>query len=112
MKFLFGHLLEEMLLFLAAEAGHTVAGRQDRLEIDGVPGHGDAIIDGMLVDVKSASTMAFKVQEPPDSLDTDDFGYLQQLNAYLEAPARTTLFCPSRINALSLSSTRQQPHSS
>lgn len=85
MKFLFGHLLEEMLLFLAAEAGHSVVGRQDRLEIDGIIGHRDAIIDGVLVDVKSASTMAFKKFKNHLTHDVDDFGYLQQINAYLEA---------------------------
>lgn len=85
MKFFFGHVLEEMLLFLAAEAGHTVEGRQDRLEIDGIQGHRDAIIDGMLVDVKSASTQAFKKFKAHLTHDQDDFGYIQQINAYLEA---------------------------
>ena len=55
-KFLFGDILEELLLFLAEEAGHSVEGRQTTLSVNGVEGHRDAIIDGRLVDVKSAST--------------------------------------------------------
>jgi hypothetical protein len=59
-KFLFGDILEELLLFLGKEAGHTVEGCQDELEINGLKGHRDSIIDGRLVDCKSASTFSFK----------------------------------------------------
>ena len=57
---MFGDILEELLLFLAKEAGHTVTGQQDTLSISGVNGHRDAIIDGRLVDVKSASSYSFR----------------------------------------------------
>ncbi len=84
-KFLYGDILEQLLLFLAEEAGHTVAGCQDLVEIDGVRGRRDAIIDGVLVDVKSAATQSFKKFEQGLTYAEDDFGYLDQLFAYLEA---------------------------
>src|SRR5882757_495738 len=56
LKFLFGHIIEALILLLAKEAGHIVRGEQDNLDIQDVPGHRDAVIDGITVDVKSAST--------------------------------------------------------
>ena len=84
-KFLFGDILEELLLFLAEEAGHHVVGQQDELEINGVVGHRDAIIDGRLVDVKSASSIAFRKFKEHKLPDDDPFGYITQLGAYLHA---------------------------
>jgi hypothetical protein len=82
LKFLYGDILEELLLFLAEEAGHTVEGRQDELNVHGVIGHRDAIIDGRLVDVKSASTYSFNKFRENRLVEDDPFGYLVQLNAY------------------------------
>lgn len=82
-KFLYGDILEETVLYLAKEAGHTVEGEQDTLEIAGVKGHRDAVIDGVLVDVKSASSYSF--QRFSQGLDraNDKFGYISQLQLYL-----------------------------
>jgi hypothetical protein len=60
LKFLFGDILEELLLFLGKEAGHDVRHEQAEVSINGVKGHIDGIIDGRLVDCKSASTYAFE----------------------------------------------------
>jgi hypothetical protein len=84
-KFLFGDILEELLLFLAAAAGHTVEGRQDNLSIGGIEGHRDAIIDGATVDVKSASTYSFRKFVDGTVVNDDPFGYIKQLGAYMEA---------------------------
>lgn len=84
-KFAFGHILEELVLFLAKEAGHSVEGTQDTLTISGVKGHRDAVVDGVLVDVKSASSYSFKKFEDGLTSDKDSFGYLDQLGAYLYA---------------------------
>lgn len=84
-KFAFGHILEELVLFLAKEAGHEVDGTQDTLEIAGVKGHRDAIVDGVVVDVKSASTYSFKKFDEHLTADNDAFGYIDQLGAYLYA---------------------------
>jgi CRISPR/Cas system-associated exonuclease Cas4 (RecB family) len=84
-KFAFGHILEELVLFLAKEAGHSVEGTQDTLTIAGVKGHRDAVVDGVLVDVKSASSYSFKKFENGLTEEDDAFGYLDQLGAYLYA---------------------------
>lgn len=81
-KFLFGDILEELLLFLAQEAGHSVEGQQTTLSINGVKGHRDAVIDGRVVDVKSASTQSFKKFETNNLRGNDSFGYLDQLGSY------------------------------
>lgn len=85
MKFLFGDILEELLLFMAKEAGHDVVGEQDDVDLYGVKGHIDCIIDGVLVDVKSASSFSFKKFEKGLTNENDSFGYLRQLSYYLEA---------------------------
>jgi len=82
LKFLIGDILEELVLWLAEEAGHSVEGRQDELNIDGVEGHRDAIIDGVIVDVKSASSLSFKKFENHLTELDDAFGYLTQLQSY------------------------------
>ncbi len=85
MKFLIGHVMEQVLLALAKIAGHKVEGEQDALEIGTITGHRDAIIDGVTVDAKSASTRSFAKFESGLTRNDDGFGYLDQLNAYVYA---------------------------
>lgn len=86
MKFMTGNVLEEVLLFLAEQAGHAVSHQQHRVELHGLQGSIDAIIDGCLVDVKSASTYAFdQYVNKGISPDNDPFGYIHQANFYLHA---------------------------
>lgn len=82
LKFLFGDILEEVLLFLARAAGHTVEEEQAEVDVNGVKGHIDGVIDGELVDVKSASTYGFRKFAEHGLVHSDDFGYLDQLGAY------------------------------
>ena len=84
-KFLFGDILEHMLLFLAEEAGHLVTHRQYEVEVNGVKGHIDGIIDGVLVDTKSASSFSFKKFSKGELEANDPFGYITQLNGYHSA---------------------------
>lgn len=85
LKFLYGDILEDLLLTLAEAAGHEVTGQQDELEISGIKGHRDAVIDGVTVDVKSASSYSFQ-KFKNHGLETDDpFGYLSQLSSYVYA---------------------------
>lgn len=81
-KFLYGDLLELMLLFLAEEAGHSVTDRQAKVDVNGVKGSMDAVVDGVVVDVKSASSPAFKKFEYGTLPDNDGFGYMEQLAGY------------------------------
>lgn len=85
LKFLFGHVLEGVLLDLAREAGATVEGEQDELEFAGVKGHRDAVIDGTIVDVKTASPYSFERFKKGLKPEEDSFGYLTQLRLYLAA---------------------------
>lgn len=85
MKFLYGDITEEVLLSLAEAAGHRVEGRQDRMEVNGIVGHRDGVVDGMLVDVKSASTYGFNKFKENGLREEDPFGYLSQLASYLYA---------------------------
>jgi hypothetical protein len=87
LKFLFGDIWEAVLLFLAEQAGHTVEGQQSEVVLDGVFGHLDAIIDGVVVDVKSASSYAFKKFKDGTLKEDDPFGYYKQLSGYVEAIA-------------------------
>lgn len=84
-KFMYGHILEELLLFLAKESGHEVTGQQDTLSIDGVEGHRDCKIDGVTVDVKSASKWSFQKFEKGTLFKDDPFGYIAQISAYIQA---------------------------
>lgn len=91
LKFLYGDIIERIILGLAKFSGHTVEGEQDELDIGGVKGHRDAVVDGRLVDVKSATTHSFnKFKE--HRLETDDpFGYIKQIGAYLDASQKDPL---------------------
>ena len=77
-----GHLLESLLLLLTKAAGHTVEQEQEEVVVEGVLGHQDARIDGWLVDIKSASSYAFKKFKDGTLGDNDSFGYIPQISAY------------------------------
>lgn len=81
-KFLFGDVWESLLLSLAEAAGHKVEHRQTEVDIDGIKGHNDAIIDGVVVDVKTCSKYAFRKFEDGTLPDNDPFGYMEQLSGY------------------------------
>lgn len=81
-KFLFGHIYEELILFLAEQAGHSVKGRQDQVIVDDVPGHPDAIIDGVVVDVKTANSRGMDKFRRNALRGNDPFGYMDQLGFY------------------------------
>lgn len=85
MKFLFGDVIELLLLFLAEASGHVVEGTQDTQEIEGIKGHRDAVIDGTLIDVKSASSYSFQKFENGSLAENDSFGYIDQIQSYLYA---------------------------
>lgn len=82
LKFLLGDVWEAVLLFLAKEAGHTVEQEQATVELNGIVGHIDAVIDGHVVDVKSASTRSFEKFKTGELRQDDSFGYMEQLSGY------------------------------
>lgn len=99
--FFYGDIIEQLVLALALAAGHKVECVQEPIEIHGIQGTADAVIDGWLVDVKSASGIAFdkfkynrlkgfwkklkneEVWVPQEKADS--FGYIGQLSTYLAA---------------------------
>jgi len=84
-KFLYGYILEELLLLCSSIAGHKVTDQQKEVNIEGVLGHQDSMIDDVLVDCKSASAYSFKKFKQNTLLEDDPFGYIAQISAYAEA---------------------------
>ena len=85
LKFFYGNIVEAFMLFLAAESGHKVTNQQEEVKIEGITGHIDAMIDGAVVDVKSASTRAFRKFKTKTLLGNDPFGYIGQISGYMDA---------------------------
>lgn len=85
LKFLFGDILEDLLIALAVAAGHEVTGTQDEMNIGDIKGHRDCVIDGVTVDIKSASSFAFKKFQGNRLREDDAFGYISQLSSYVYA---------------------------
>lgn len=81
-KFIYGDVLEALVLTLAEAAGHSVTDRQREVSVDGVKGHIDAIIDGVLVDAKSCSPYSFNKFKTGALLSDDPFGYIGQISGY------------------------------
>lgn len=85
LKFIIGDITEHLLLFLAELGGHNVLHKQAEVALDGVKGHIDAEIDGVTVDVKSASPHGFRKFKDGTLSDNDSFGYIEQLSGYCVA---------------------------
>lgn len=86
-KFLYGDLTESLLIFLAEQAGHKVTDMQAEVETKHmgitIRGRMDCKIDGELVDIKSASSPAYKrMTSPGYDPYKDMFSYHRQLQFY------------------------------
>ena len=84
-KFLYGHVLEELVLMLVRMAGHNVTDEQKEVTVNGIVGHMDCKINGQVVDVKSASKFAFSKFRNGTLASDDPFGYLGQIAGYEKA---------------------------
>lgn len=82
LKFLYGDIIESLILWLAKVAGHTVTDRQKEVTHHGIKGHIDSIIDGDVVDAKSCSSRSYKKFEKGTLPEDDPFGYLPQIGSY------------------------------
>ena len=88
-KFMYGHLIEEMLLFLTRLSGHEVTDEQKQCEVAGIKGSMDCKIDGIVTDVKSVSSYGFrKFKDGSLALD-DPFGYVAQIKGYAHSERET-----------------------
>jgi hypothetical protein len=88
LKFMYGDILESLVLQLAEDSGHTVSDKQKEVEYDvgngwRIRGRIDSVIDGVLVDVKSTTKQG--ESKFADLSLNDPFGYYGQLNGYATA---------------------------
>ena len=83
-KFLYGYILEELLIMLASISGHKVTQQQKQVQVEGIKGHQDCFIDGVLVDCKSASGRGYTKFKYNNLSSDDPFGYISQISAYAE----------------------------
>ena len=84
-KFLYGHIMEDLLIFLTKLSGHAVTDEQKEVLVDGVLGHMDCKIDGEVIDIKTASGFGFKKFKNKTLAEDDPFGYVSQLAGYERA---------------------------
>lgn len=99
-KFTYGHILEAYVISMAKAAGHEVVGEQDELVVDGVVGHRDCVIDGCVVDVKSANSRSFQKFKDKSISTSDNFGYLDQLDGYITGSANDPLVTNKSVGYL------------
>ncbi len=71
--------------FFVIISGHDVEGEQKQVVVDDISGHIDCIIDGEVVDIKTASGFAFNKFKNATLRDDDPFGYIGQLAGYEES---------------------------
>ena len=84
-KFLYGHLLEALVVFFVKLSGHEITDQQKEVNVSGIKGHMDCKIDGEVVDIKSTSGFAFNKFRNGTLAEQDSFGYMAQLAGYEEA---------------------------
>ena len=83
--FFYGDMIEALVIALAKASGHDVKGEQTKLNVHGIIGHRDCVIDGVTIDVKSASKYSFQKFANGELRGNDPFGYISQLSSYVYA---------------------------
>lgn len=105
LQFLYGDILEELMIFLARSAGHEVTQEQKAVKLEGIVGHKDCVVDGVTIDIKSASPFAFQKFKTGriKGEDEDSFGYIHQVSGYAQADPqeddRAALWAFNKVNA-------------
>lgn len=89
-KFTYGHIIEDYVMWMLKRSGRDVRKRQQTVGIatrDGtvIEGHIDGIVDGVLVDCKSANSRGMEKFTGHKLAHDDPFGYLDQLDFYRAA---------------------------
>lgn len=85
LKFMYGDVVEWLMMLLIKSSGHKVEGEQDTLNYHGVVGHRDGVVDGVAIDVKSANSRGFEKFKTNSVNKDDPFGYIDQLSLYVHA---------------------------
>ena len=86
LNFLIGDIWEAIALFLAYKSGHKVEHRQKEVNLEGIVGHLDVVIDDVMVDVKTASGWSYDSKFAKGGLYNggDSFNYLPQILGYAD----------------------------
>ena len=91
-RFMYGDLVEELVLFLMEASGNTIENKQQHIKLTVGSGEHEATLNGgcdgtsrgTVFDIKSASSYAFNNKFKPGGLEASDpFGYRTQLAAYM-----------------------------
>ena len=96
-KFLYGDLIEHLLLLLIKSAGYKVTEEQGEKRIDGIVGHMDARVNGVVVDIKSASQHGFDKFVKGTIFDNDPFGYIAQLSGYADGEDEAAFIVMNKV---------------
>tara|TARA_B100000315_G_scaffold31987_1_gene27008 strand:- start:12258 stop:13181 length:924 start_codon:yes stop_codon:yes gene_type:complete len=97
-KFMFGHMIEQLVFLLIKTAGHEVSSQQEEKIIDGVTGHMDGKVDGIVVDVKSASPHSFNKFVSGKLYQDDPFGYIAQISGYADGEDEAAFIVMNKVN--------------
>jgi CRISPR/Cas system-associated exonuclease Cas4 (RecB family) len=81
-KFMFGDIIEALLILLIKESGHTIENEQMVVSVNGVEGSMDFTVDGAVLDAKSASSYGIKKFRDGSIVNDDPFGYIGQISGY------------------------------
>lgn len=92
-KFLYGHMIEAAVVLLIKESGHEYSDEQAEVSCEGVDGHLDIVVDGHVLDIKSASPYGYvKFEKGEITPEDDTFGYIRQLSGYATVKALPAAF--------------------
>ena len=96
-KFLYGHIIEELVFCFAELAGHKVTDRQKETNLGGIKGHIDGRVNGVLVDVKSASPHGYDKFVKETIFSDDPFGYIAQISGYADGEDEAAFIVMNKV---------------
>jgi len=96
-KFLYGDIIEQLVLLLIKTAGYEVTDEQGEKKVDGITGHMDARVNGVVVDIKSASQYSFDKFVKGTIFDDDPFGYIAQLSGYADGEDEAAFIVMNKV---------------
>jgi hypothetical protein len=96
-KFLYGDIIEHLVLLLIKTAGYKVTDEQGEKKLGGITGHMDARVNGVVVDIKSASQYGFDKFVKGTIFDDDPFGYIAQLSGYADGEDEAAFIVMNKV---------------
>lgn len=96
-KFMYGDIIEQLLFLLIKTAGYKVTDQQGEKVIDGIKGHIDGRVNGVLVDVKSASPHGYDKFVKETIFSDDPFGYIAQISGYADGEDEAAFIVMNKV---------------